>query len=500
MINFNDGSQMSSYGQSYNNPIHKEGHDKPKVLIVDNDQSIRDLLTAFLCDDYSLKIADSAKSALSSIYNENFDIVILDIMLGDGNGIDVLKKIKEHRDKTEVIMITVIKDIPTVVEAMNHGASDFITKRFDFDELELILKKALEKIKLKGEILFLRNELKNFTNIPYIQGSSTAMDHVNKVIQQVSKINSNVLITGESGTGKEVTARQIHKLSCEYLGNPHQPFVSLNVASIPDDLIESTLFGHEKGSFTGALKTHKGKFELADGGTLFLDEIGELKLDLQAKLLRAIQEREIERIGGTQSIKTNVRLITATNKNLPDLVEQGLFREDLFYRLNVIPIELPPLRLRLDDIPEFVKIFVSKHGQKSNKKIKSISDNVFRCFQAYHWPGNIRELENTIERMIALSEGDELTEENLPIELQFSDLYTESPEKKKSLDDILKDATSAVEKKIIISTLSRFDWNQAKSADALGIHRKTLEYKIKKLKLGSLVELKRKQKRYKSTE
>ncbi len=305
-----------------------------------------------------------------------------------------------------------------------------------------------------------------------------------ELIDKTAQVPATVFITGESGTGKELVARQIHKLS----PIAHKPFVTVNIAAIPDELIETTLFGHERGAFTGAHHTHYGKFELANGGTIFLDEIGELKYDLQVKLLRAIQENTIERVGGTKSIHVEVRLISATHRNLEEMIKQGTFREDLYYRLNVVPIHLPPLRERKEDIPGFVKLFLKRYGKRFNRPIKQVSDAAMDILKAYHWPGNIRELENLIERLVAIHDKDALTERDIPIEYQ---VYELEALKERGEEDLIKAASDAFERNFILNVLEKENWNQTKTAERLGIHRKTLEYKVKKLNLGTIIEARR---------
>lgn len=460
-----------------------------KILIIDDDQSMRDLLFTILKDDYLVVTVNGALPGLEIVKHQDFDVILLDIMLGDGNGIDVLKQIKQFNEKTEIIMITVIRDLRTAVDAIKNGAFDYITKNFEYNDVKHIIQKAIAQGRLKGENLSLKTEIGQYTQINYVEGQNPKMTELNQVITRIAKMPSNVLIQGESGTGKEIVARRIHNLGSQQEDGIYRPFISVNVASIPSELLESTLFGHEKGSFTGAVKTHRGKFELAHGGTLFLDEIGELRLELQAKLLRAIQEREIERLGGEHPISVDVRIIAATNQDLLRRVKEGQFREDLYYRLNVIPIRLPALRERIEDLPEFVNLFISKYSQRLYKKVTSATQRVIECLQEYSWPGNIRELENVIERIVALSTTDTIVEDDLPIELRFF----ESHEKNSGIEyeEILKQATSAFEKRYILSALNKYGWNQVKTAEALGIHRKTLEYKIKKLNLQNIIEIKR---------
>ncbi len=464
---------------------------KPTVLIIDDDNAMRTLLLTILKGTCQVLTANSAAAGIAAFKKNDVDIVLLDVMLGDDNGINVLKRIKEERDRTEVIVITVVKDIRTAVEAMKNGAYDYINKDFDYDEVQLLVKKAHEKIRLSSELQALRNEIKKYTDDDsYVSALNPKIRELELLMARIAKMPSNVLIMGESGTGKEIIARRIHNLACKDTMPPFPPFVSVNLASIPDDLIESTLFGHEKGSFTGAMRTHKGKFELANGGTLFLDEIGELKLELQSKILRAIQEREIERVGSEDQIPVNVRLIAATNRNLLEGVKNGTFREDLYYRLNVIPMNLTPLRERLEDLPDFLNHFLKKYSERLGKKVTGVTSEVMDCFTLYQWPGNIRELENIIERMVALAEADTLTLDDVPLELRFSYQATSQPNF--DLNELLNSATQAFERRFILSALNRNAWNQVKTAQELGVHRKTLEYKLKQLNMQKLVEERRK--------
>lgn len=466
-----------------------------KILIVDDDQAMRDLLRSIFEDETTVFTLDKASSVLSFIQEQSIDLILLDICLGEENGLDLLPQIKKLDPNIEVIMITVLQDIASAVKAMKNGAYDYINKNFDFNEVKLLAQKALDKRALNIEVEQLREEIKKYQEFDFVSGqSSQSLDMMN-LVQRIAPLPSNILIQGESGTGKEMIARLIHSYGSSEKTPSHRPFIGINLASIPDNLLESTLFGHEKGSFTGAVKTHRGKFELAHGGTLFLDEISELKYELQAKLLRAIQEREIERVGGETPIPVKVRIIAATNKNLKELVAQGKFREDLFYRLNVIPIKLAPLRERLEDLPEFVRFFTAKYSRLLNKNVQSLTPETMACLQAYSWPGNIRELENTLERMVALSTHETLNPDDLPPELKSflgDDVeVSQFPSHDLKFDEILKRATDAFEKGFILNALDKQNWNQVKAAESLGIHRKTLEYKIKRHMIHGIIEAKR---------
>lgn len=468
---------------------------KSCILIVDDDLGMRVLLETILKDTYVVYTAENIQEAHDVLKNHAVDVALLDIRLGTASGIDLLKHIKRHYDKIEVVMITAIKEIRTAVETIKLGAFDYINKEFDYDEIRLLVDKALQKRRLFGELQTLRSEISERAAYDMIVGFNRQMVEIETIINRVAKTPSSILLTGESGTGKEIIARKIHELSCSDTSPDYSPFIGFNVASIPSELIESTLFGHEKGSFTGAHKMHKGKFELANGGTLFLDEIGELRLDLQSKLLRAIQERKIERVGGETLIPVDVRIIAATHQDLLDKVQRGEFREDLYYRLNVIPIKIPPLRERLEDLPEFINLLLKRSCKKINKNITHVTPDVLDAFSSYSWPGNIRELENIIERMVALSAGETLTLDDVPLELRFTAVPAVTAEtiNEGNYEDFLKEATNAFERRFILSTLNKVGWNQAKASTELGVHRKTLEYKIKRLNLQKVIEQKRKE-------
>ena len=330
----------------------------------------------------------------------------------------MLRIVKENYSLVEVIMISAISEIETAVQAMKHGAYHYITKDFDYDQLRSLVRNASERQDLNRQVLTLSAQVADQTEREFIVGPSKMTRDIVDLVHKIAKLSATVLILGESGTGKELLARLIHREA----GDPDAPFIAVNLAAIPRELAESTLFGHERGAFTGAHRQQLGKFELASNGTLFLDEIGDLRLDLQAKLLRAIQEGEIERVGGTKPIKTEFRLIAATNVDLEKAVKEGRFREDLYYRINVIPIKLPPLRERTDDIPQLAEFFLRRYNARFRKRIQGITDSTMTMLKKYWWPGNIRELENLIERLVAVSDKDYISEEDLPLEFHFAQL------------------------------------------------------------------------------
>jgi len=388
------------------------------ILIVDDEPNIRRVLEAvFAKEKYQVFTAENGRKALEIISTEpHLNVVLCDLIMPDMNGIEVLKEALQINPRLSLVMITAHGTIKTAVDAMKLGAFDYITKPFDMDEIKLVAKNALERSRLLGENIELKQELKTRFQFENIVGSSTKMREVYKVVERVANSNATVLIRGESGTGKELIARAIHYNS----PRASKPFIAVSCAALPETLLESELFGHEKGAFTGAVGQKAGRFELANHGTLFLDEVPEISPAVQVKLLRALQEREFERVGGTKTIKVDVRVIAATNRNLEELVEMGQFRPDLYYRLQVIQIFIPPLRDRREDIPELVEHFIQKFNQANGKRVKAVSPETMELLMKYNWPGNVRELENAIERGVVLAEeGAELiTPDLLPAAIQ----------------------------------------------------------------------------------
>ncbi|UCD70716.1 MAG: sigma-54-dependent Fis family transcriptional regulator [Syntrophobacterales bacterium] len=460
---------------------------RPTVLIVDDDESMRDTLEAILKKEYAVIKAEDGERALRIAEIEEVNVILLDIMLPGMGGLEVLEKIKARFEDIDVIMITVVKDIDSVVKAMKLGAYDYIGKDFDYDEVITLVDRVIEKQKKDRELIYLHSEMERYIEYDFILGKTPQMKEVYDVIQKVARLPATVLIRGESGTGKELVARIIHRESAL----SENPFVTISLASIPNELIESTLFGHEKGAFTGAHRQRFGKFELAHKGTLFLDEIGDLRFDLQAKLLRAIQEGEIERVGGTKTIKVDVRLIAATSINLEGAVKEGDFREDLFYRINVIPINLPPLRNRLADTPQLVELFIKRYNKKFRKRVKAITQGALSILCNYNWPGNIRELENLIERVIAISDGDMISEGDIPIEYYLTELIP--PKVSKEDEGLFTKACETFERNFILKVLEKNRWRRKKTAKSLGIPLSTLKYKLNKLHIYDLLNKKEKE-------
>ncbi len=448
------------------------------VLIVDDDEGMRDTLNAILKREYRVLKVASGEAALPILNREDVDLILLDVRLPGISGFEVLRIVKENFSLVEVIMISAITEVETAVQAMKHGAYHYVTKEFDYDQLRSLVRNASERQDLNRQVLALSAQVADQTEREFIVGPSKITRDIVDLVNKVAKLSATVLILGESGTGKELLARLIHRES----GDRDAPFIAVNLAAIPRELAESTLFGHERGSFTGAHRQQLGKFELASGGTLFLDEIGDLRLDLQAKLLRAIQEGEIERVGGSKPIKTEFRLIAATNVDLEKAVKEGKFREDLYYRINVIPIKLPPLRDRSADIPQLADFFLRRYNTRFRKQIQGITEPTMAMLKKYWWPGNIRELENLIERLVAVADKDLISEEDLPLEFHFAQLEPAGVR----TDNLFEDATNTFERNFILRALEKNGWNVTGTAEYLGIPLSTLKYKMDKLDVRQL--------------
>ncbi len=448
-----------------------------RILVVDDDVGARESLEAILEDDYSVISVDSGFKALERLNRENFDLVLLDVTMPDMDGIETLRRIKKSDNSIDVIMVSAIDRAQEATASIQTGAYDYITKPIDPDSIINVISRALQKRMLEKEVNYLRSEVSQFVKNRQIIGRSACMQEVFSMVDKVAATTSNVLISGESGTGKELVAQAIHARS----RRANNPFVAINCAAIPSELMESELYGHEKGAFTGAQTRSVGKFEYADNGTIFLDEIASLKLELQAKLLRFLQDLEFTRVGGNLTIKVDTRVIAATNISLRQLVDEGKFREDLFFRLNVIPIELPPLRKRNGDVALLANFFLDKFNRKLNQNIEGIAADAMVVLESYHWPGNIRELENLIERLVVLRTNDKwIDTKDLPFELLFNDKNDQSD---RHLDQGLLEARQVFERSYIQRALRICNWNQAKAARMLNIHRNTLLQKIKSLNI-----------------
>jgi DNA-binding NtrC family response regulator len=453
-----------------------------RILIVDDDDGTREALEVILEDDYDVACAADGQVALDKLNREAFDLVLLDLIMPGMDGIETLKRIKAYDKQIDVIMVSATDRAREATAAITSGAYDYITKPFDANAILTAIERALQKRSLEQEVRYLRSEVALRFDETRIIGESRPMKAVFSLIDKVAGTTSNVLITGESGTGKELAARAIHNQS----PRASKPFVAINCAAIPPELIESELFGHEKGAFTGAYSRNIGKFEFANSGSVFLDEVSNLRLELQAKLLRFFQERDFTRIGGHRSIKVDVRMIAATNISLKQMVQENRFREDLYFRLNVIPIELPPLRNRRGDIPLLANFFLEKFNRKLNQKIEGIAQEAMAILESYHWPGNIRELENLIERLVVLRSNERWIDiKDLPFDL----LYNEEPMKAgQRVEKGLMQARRLFERQYILRALKICKYNQAKTARTLRIHRNTLIQKMKALDINSRSE------------
>jgi DNA-binding NtrC family response regulator len=447
------------------------------VLIVDDEVGTRESVKMILKHDYEVFLAKDAEEAFLQIKEHSPDVVLLDIILPDIDGLKVLEKIKESDPDMIVIMITATKTVKTAVEAMKLGAYDYVTKPFDIDELRLIISRSLSTQALEKEVKYLRKEIDKSFSIGNIIGKSKAMENIFKVVRQIADSKSTVLIMGESGTGKELISRAIHYNS----NRKNFPFVTINCAAIPETLIESELFGHERGAFTNAIEKKLGRFEIAQHGTLFLDEIAELSLSTQAKILRFLEEKEFNRVGGSKTIKVEVRLITATNKDLNQLLKKGEFREDLYYRINVVPIVIPPLRERKEDIPILLEHFIKKFNAENNKNLKGVSKEALELMMNYDWPGNIRELENLIERIIALTSNEYIQHNELPFSLINIPKINGLKESVLNGKVSFLEAEEEFEKGIILDALKRANYVQSHAAEMLRISRRILKYKMEKL-------------------
>jgi len=453
------------------------------VMVVDDDQSVRELLDTILKEKYTVMTAATGEAALQTLDKVEVNVVLLDLGLPDREGMDILKTIKERYPDIEVMIISVVKDIEMVVRAMKLGAYHYITKDFDCEEVLALMEKLKEKIEEKRERDYLRGELEQLSGPDLIIGRSAVMHQIEEMVRKIAALPTTVLLQGETGTGKKLMARHLHQVS--HLNS--RPFVTLDLSTVPENLMESTLFGHEKGAFTGAYKQSYGKFELADGGTLFLDEIGCVKYEIQSKLLRAIQDKEIERVGSTKTIKVDIRLIVATNVDLAEAVRKGEFREDLYYRINVVPIKLPPLRERMEDIPEFVRVFIDKYSKRFKKDVNKITDSAVEVLMNYNWPGNIRELENLIERLVAVADNNIISQEDIPVEYYLF---------KKSEGDthasLLENACNTFEKNFILKAMEHERWSRTRTANTLGIPISTLKYKFNRLSIYDILAQRKK--------
>ena len=460
------------------------------ILVVDDELSMRELLEVMLVrEGYQVSCAENGRRAIAMVEKTKFDLLLCDIRLGDITGLDVLRAAKSHNPNTVVIMISAYATTETAVEAMNEGAYDYVPKPFDNDELKMAIAKALKLKTIEHEKESLDDELKKTLHFEKIVGNSPAMMIVYKMIQQVAETRTNILITGESGTGKELIARAIHEQSARR----DKPFVVINCGGIPETLMESELFGHKKGAFTGATQDKKGLFEIADKGTIFLDEIGEISTHLQVKLLRAVQERVFKAVGGNEDISVDIRFISATNKDLEKEVIGGRFREDLFYRLNVIEIKLPSLRERKSDIRILAQHFLEKYSREMRKEIAKISSYAIDLLNKYDFPGNIRELENLMERSVALSNTNIILPDSLALSLHKRRWAENAQDKIDDLEAVkngvmLDDILEGIERAYIVKALEHSNGSKQKAAELLGLRYHTFWHRLNKLGIETRIE------------
>ncbi|OGQ57621.1 MAG: hypothetical protein A3J24_07860 [Deltaproteobacteria bacterium RIFCSPLOWO2_02_FULL_53_8] len=447
---------------------------KPVILIVDDEAALRFTLGILLRDCYEVMLAADAMEAIEIIKGTPVDLVLMDVNLPVISGLRALEIIREIDAGIGIVMISGTDSAQQAVSAIKNGAFDYITKPFDNDDLRITLSRYIQKQRLDSEVTFLRDELMSRSGYSEIVSVSKKMRDIFKIIEQVGKTSSNVLITGESGTGKELVARALQSIG----ERRTKPFVAVNCGAVPSELMESELFGHEKGAFTGAHARKLGKFEYADGGTIFFDEVSTLPMNLQVKLLRVLQEKTFERVGSNVSIKVDVRVIAATNTDLAAAVKRGVFRDDLYYRLNVVPIKIPPLRERKEDIPVLVSHFIEKHCKACNKLIKGVTPDALEALAEYDWPGNVRELENLIERIVVLAkDGHEICYEDVPVSMLISEQSGLSCGE--SID--FREACRNFERRYIMEVLNKTNWNRIKAAGLMKVHRNTLLMKVKEL-------------------
>ncbi len=453
-----------------------------KILVIDDEKSLLDLLeVVFKKEGYDVDVFLSSSKALEALEkNGDYDLILTDIKIPQISGMEVLKRVRKKRPDIPVIMITAYGTIKQAVDALKAGALDYVVKPFNVEELKIIVAQGMEQRRLKQENLYLKKELDEKSRYENMVGKSKVMRDLYALIDKIAVTDSTVLITGESGTGKEMAARAIY-LSSRRRG---RAFVSLNCSALPENLLESELFGHMKGSFTGAIANKKGMFEVAEKGTLFLDEVGEMSPWTQVKLLRTLQERTIRRVGGNDEIFVDVRIIAATNQDLKQKIAEGIFREDLFYRLNVISLEIPPLRKRKEDIPLLVSHFLEKYCAKMDRRMKRLAPEVIRIFEAYAWPGNVRELENVVERIVAIEERETITEKSLPEELlRPSQPQASEVEIKPGFN--LNETLDQLTRNFVRQALQNSGGSLKKTALMLGINYRSLRYLIEKLDLKS---------------
>jgi DNA-binding NtrC family response regulator len=445
-----------------------------RVMVVDDEPGVQESLRMLLKDECEVTTASTVDLALAEFAAKPSDLILLDVVMPGRSGLELLAELTERGKLPPVIVLSATKTVATAVEAMKLGAADYVTKPFEADALRLKVRRLLERSELEREVVRLRDEVRGRTRLGRMIGRSDRMQEVFRTVERVAQSRISVLITGESGTGKELVARALHDLGPRRGG----PFVAINCAAIPDGLIEAELFGHERGAFTDARERRLGRFETASGGTLFLDEIGELSASVQAKLLRALQERAIERLGGTTPIEVDVRVVAATNRDLAQEVAAGRFRSDLYYRIHVVPIALPPLRERREDVRLLVEDFLARASQEAGRTPMRMDPAALTALERYPWPGNVRELENAIERAVALSDDDVLRPEGLPPEITRAERVGTLREQVRTGGLGLEDALARFEADLLVEALEHAGWNQTRAAEALSITRRLLKLKM----------------------
>lgn len=452
--------------------------DRPVILVVDDEKNTRDGLRRALGGEYNIRLAENADSALRELADGKVDIMLSDVRMPGMDGLTLLRRARAQYPDLISILLTAYGNIETAVEAMKQGAYDFLTKPINLDHLDLLVRRALRSREVESENMRLQRQLDKRYGMENIIGNSVAMEEVFDIIRQAAPTQASVLILGPSGTGKELVAHALHRLSSRSRG----PFVAVHCAALSTSLLESELFGHEKGAFTGATARRKGRFEAADGGTLFLDEVSEIEPSIQVKLLRVLEERCFERVGGDETVEVDIRLIAASNRDLRAMVAAGEFREDLFFRLDVVSINLPPLSRREADIPLLCNHFLNEYRQKNGKNIKGLSPEAMDLLCAYDWPGNVRELRNTIEKMVVLARGERLTPRDVPAAIQES-IRGGAPESRLSATAALPSGSLAeVERAKVLAALRKHNGNRTRAATELGISRRTLHRKIREYK------------------
>ena len=452
-------------------------HNRPTILIVDDDRPQRDGLQRALADRYDVLVADEAQKAGAILEAQPVDVLLTDLRMPGDDGLKLLRRAGSLSNPPVSIMMTAYGSIENAVEAMKAGAYHYVTKPVNLDELELVIGRALKSRQIEAENVNLHEQLDQKFGLENLIGQSPAMLQMFDIIRQVAPTRASVLITGETGTGKELVAHAVHNLSPRKAG----PFVAVHAAALPTTLLESELFGHEKGAFTGAVERRAGRFEMADGGTIFLDEVGELEPAMQVKLLRVLEERRFERVGGNKTLEVDVRLVAATNRDLKKMVTEGKFRDDLFYRLSVVTVNLPPLRERRDDVPLLVTAFNRQYSQENNTPVREITQEAVNLLMAYDWPGNVRELRNAVEQMVVLARGDRLTVRDIPATIRSGADLTKISVVRPGVTMTVEEA----ERQLIIQALKETDGNRTKAADKIGMSRRTLHRKLKEYHLES---------------